>query len=640
MASFSNAVKTSGWGLARAFVGHGLVGLTTASTARYFAEQAVESEMLSPEVALLAVGGVAFYVGMSAGAHSGELIFHRLVDHSASCVRKCGLILAKTAGGLLSGALPLVACLMVASAREKEESNESTYPKLIALALVAVMARQWAQALRDGSNVTLFQGVAGRTVPLDEKGVPLAGKKLMRFQLQALMPAMLAYAVTAVGHQLYFKEYLAEALTGLLGSDSEMLLAAVNVLNTTNATNATNATEAGGAAPSSHSGVSDPTIKMIAFALSSLVVELLDEVYQPLSFFAVATQKGYRLDYEEGKGKAQLNANLQAFIQGDNWPQIWDHAAMRIFGFALPEALAAFATIDRGRSMELLILAGVATGPVELRSHFVTCGASIKAAWEEARYELNKLARANTANPGEKGRATRTLDPQTATPNMAADLHFAQDRQQEFAVRVKSITSSAIGRMRESLAALSQTLELTGAPEAVQDEVNNLLVNVEAIEDAEAIATEADKLAAFSALDIDSVGFEALRDFLQELNGPLPPPTWPPPEEQAEGQQPLPAELVGVRTRKDSMDNKHSEDAAPFGASGEGRPAPVEMTTRSSLPAHESTQVPAAPLSHGRRAPIVPLPQRSPPARPQTTPPLVGGQHHTPSLRPDPHADL
>ncbi|MBC7376990.1 MAG: hypothetical protein H7346_06085, partial [Burkholderiaceae bacterium] len=321
--SFSNAFKASGWGLARAFVGHGLVGLTTATTARYFAEQAVESELVSPEVAMLTVGGVALYVGMSAGAHSGELIFHRLVDHSTSCVRKCGLILAKTAGGLVSGALPLVTCLMVASAREKEEGNESSCTKLIALALVAVLARQWAQTSRDGSNVTLFQGVAGRTVPLDKKGIPLAGKELMRFQLQALMPAMLAYAITAVGHQYLFKEHLAEALTGLLGNDSGMLQAAMN---------ATNATGWDGAVPATHSGLSDATIKMIAFALSSLILELLDEIYQPLSFYLVANHKEYRLGYEEGKGTAQLKANLKAFVQGDNWPQIWDHAAMRIFG--------------------------------------------------------------------------------------------------------------------------------------------------------------------------------------------------------------------------------------------------------------------------------------------------------------------
>ncbi|MBC7377852.1 MAG: hypothetical protein H7346_10550 [Burkholderiaceae bacterium] len=472
--------------------------------------------------------------------------------------------------------------------------------------------------------MTLFQGVAGRTVPLDKKGIPLAGKELMRFQLQALMPAMLAYAITAVGHQYFFKEYLAEALTGLLGNDSGMLLAAMN------ATNATNATGWDGAAPSTHSGLSDATIKMIAFALSSLILELLDEIYQPLSFFLVATHKGCRLDYEEGKGTAQLKANLKAFVQGDNWPQIWDHAAMRIFGFAVPEALATFATIDKARSMELLIGAGVATGPVELRSHFATCGASIKAAWEEAMYELNKLARANSANQGEHGRAARTLDPQTATPNMAADLHFAQDRQQELAAQVKSITRSGIERMRTGLEVLSQALESADVPQQALDEAYTLLRDLDNIEDAESIATEADRLAAFSALDINPVGFEALRELLQELNAPLPPPAWPPSDEQADGQR-LPAtEPVDVRNRKDSMDHKHSEDQAPPATGDAGRSAPVEMTTRSSLADPGLTQVAGSPRTHRRRAPILALPQKPLPA---------GPRYVTPSLLPDPLAD-
>ncbi|CAN5664327.1 hypothetical protein BH11PSE7_BH11PSE7_20230 [soil metagenome] len=627
--SFSNAVKASGWGLARAFVGHGLVGLAAASTGRYFAEQAVESELVSPEVAMLAAGGAALYVGMSAGAHSGELIFHRIVDHSASCKSKCGLILARSAGALVSGVVPLVTCIMVASAREKEEGNESPDARLIALALVAVLARQWAQTSRDASNVTFFQGVAGRTVPLDEKGVPLAGKKLMRFQLVALMPAMLAYAATAVVHQWLFKECLDEALTGLLGGDSEMLLAAMNVLN---ATNATNATQASGAAPPVHTGVSDATVKMIAFALSSMVLELLDEIYQPLSFFLVATPKGYRLDYEQGKGKAQLKANLKAFAQTDNWPQIRDHASMRIFGFAVPEALATFATIDKARSTELLILAGVTTGPVELRSHFATCGASIKAAWEEAMYELNRRSRAVSANPGEQGRAARTLDPQTATPYMAADMHFAQDRQQQLGARVKSITNLAIERMRESLTALSQTLESVGAPQKVQDEVSILLRNIDDIEDAESIATEADKLAAFSALDINPAGFDALRELLEEWNVPLPPPAWPPSDEQVGGQHPPAAEQVDLRSRSESLDYKHSEEQAPSDSSQAGRLAPVEMTGR-------PTRVDGSLLPPRRRAPTRELPHNTSAARSVAVRDPTAVPYTGPSLRTDPGSD-
>jgi hypothetical protein len=96
---------------------------------------------------------------------------------------------------------------------------------------------------------------------------------------------------------------------------------------------------------------------------------------------------------------------------------------------------------------------------------------------------------------------------------------------------------------------------------------------------------------------------------------------------------------VAAPNPHDSMDQKHNEDHQPPVTGDARHPAPVEMTTRSSLADPGLTQVPGSPQTQRRRALNLALPQRSPPARPQNAPPLTTAQYVTPSLRPDPYAD-
>jgi hypothetical protein len=381
--SFCNGLKSASWGAVRVLIGHAVLGQGLAAVTRYGVEYGLLTGAVSAEVAEPFMDVPLVLTICAAGWHSGELICYRLVDAPS----RCTVLFSKTAAAIGGGVMPYVLALLVVHRQAGQEDGQ-TLTMLKCLALLAILTRLESQLIRDGSNVTLKK-VVGSHVVVGEDGQTFEDQStLMRLQLCALLPAMVMYGLGGLAHQMVGKPYLSQLIEHLSGSATFGRLAGP--------------------------------------AASSIGLELADEFNQVWFLFLLCNLKGLRLGYEPAGGFKQLGINLKQLAKGETWSQIWDHAAMRIFGFGAAEALANQASVETAHKFAYLEAAGPAMGPAELRAHFAYHGDRIKV----ARKLAERLKAEKAGNPLKKVLDHQNDYPGQAMPDVNIALRRTLQRQQ------------------------------------------------------------------------------------------------------------------------------------------------------------------------------------------------------------------